>query len=450
MTVFCYKPSALGRLGLFMLTVIVCLFLVFTVPAHAVEPVTTISAFVLGSLMLGLTAAGIEVVVEGLNPGEISRSQFQELWQSVFNAYFVPMPAQVAATWFPESGITYDSNGAVSFSPTFTEHFNHFVNWLQTSMGLNSTGSKILLSTLEVSGEAFDPIPILDYRPTHQQNKLLGQALFTGSTSVPYPSLYASADNSVYVFAYDKGNDVNSPNLGFYAVTPFYGTSAYFSSGNTSVSPDNTLVAISTLTADLSNKGFDTNIGYYIVALSTLQYQYYNNSDFALSVPFYASENAGFQAAIELFEGNIEDGNTFGLALAPGVIRLPEVDADDVIGIYAPGIAGYGDNTSVGNAIIDASIANELEASYAVDTVLDSQLPIPVVPDPHFFSFDLPDFDFDFIGIWHYVVDWVASLGSWLSMMFTVWSCLPSAMVIPVYASAVVVIVLGMYKRFFV
>lgn len=53
-----------------------------------------------------------------------------------------------------------------------------------------------------------------------------------------------------------------------------------------------------------------------------------------------------------------------------------------------------------------------------------------------------------FHSIWHYVVAWVGSLGAWLSTMFTIWSGLPASMVVPVYATAVIVIVLGMLKRF--
>lgn len=60
-----------------------------------------------------------------------------------------------------------------------------------------------------------------------------------------------------------------------------------------------------------------------------------------------------------------------------------------------------------------------------------------------------PSFNFSLSGIWHYVVEWVGTLGSWFSMVFTIWSHLPYAIVIPVYATAVVVIVLGVYKRFF-
>lgn len=61
----------------------------------------------------------------------------------------------------------------------------------------------------------------------------------------------------------------------------------------------------------------------------------------------------------------------------------------------------------------------------------------------------LPSFNFSFSGIWHYVREWVSSLGSWFTTLFLIWSKLPYAMVVPVYATAVVVIVLGVYKRFF-
>lgn len=61
----------------------------------------------------------------------------------------------------------------------------------------------------------------------------------------------------------------------------------------------------------------------------------------------------------------------------------------------------------------------------------------------------LPSFQFNLSGIWYYVVGWVNSLGTWLTTMFGIWSVIPYYISLPVYASAVVVIVLGVYKRFF-
>jgi len=72
-----------------------------------------------------------------------------------------------------------------------------------------------------------------------------------------------------------------------------------------------------------------------------------------------------------------------------------------------------------------------------------SEVFVPLLP------VGLPSFNFSFSGIWHYVREWVSSLGAWFTTLFTIWSALPYAMVVPVYATAVVVIVLGVYKRFF-
>lgn len=51
--------------------------------------------------------------------------------------------------------------------------------------------------------------------------------------------------------------------------------------------------------------------------------------------------------------------------------------------------------------------------------------------------------------IWSYVLAWVYSLGEWLSALLTIWGFLPSEMVIPVYATLVIVIVVGLWKRWF-
>lgn len=72
-----------------------------------------------------------------------------------------------------------------------------------------------------------------------------------------------------------------------------------------------------------------------------------------------------------------------------------------------------------------------------------SEVFVPLLP------VTIPSFNFNLAGIWHYVREWVASLGAWFSMVFTIWSHLPYAIVVPVYATAVIVIVLGVYKRFF-
>lgn len=61
----------------------------------------------------------------------------------------------------------------------------------------------------------------------------------------------------------------------------------------------------------------------------------------------------------------------------------------------------------------------------------------------------LSQFGGKFASIWYYVVNWVTSLSPFFVLISGVWSHLPAAMVLPVYASAVICVVLGMYKRFF-
>lgn len=56
---------------------------------------------------------------------------------------------------------------------------------------------------------------------------------------------------------------------------------------------------------------------------------------------------------------------------------------------------------------------------------------------------------FGFSGIWHYVVSWVGSMAAGAAVIWSVWNGLPVAMVIPVYATAVIVIVVGLWRRFF-
>lgn len=111
-------------------------------------------------------------------------------------------------------------------------------------------------------------------------------------------------------------------------------------------------------------------------------------------------------------------------------------------------------------SITDPEILNnavpDIWNSIVADGVEIQDAPEPVNPGPTpsevyvpFLPITLPSFDFSLSGIWHYVTAWVASLGAWFTMVFSIWAALPYAIVVPVYATAVIVIVLGVYKRFF-
>ena len=53
-----------------------------------------------------------------------------------------------------------------------------------------------------------------------------------------------------------------------------------------------------------------------------------------------------------------------------------------------------------------------------------------------------------FNSIWHYVVEWLSYIGGFISLVLNVWSVLPYGMVVPVYASVVLVLYFGIYRKF--
>lgn len=113
----------------------------------------------------------------------------------------------------------------------------------------------------------------------------------------------------------------------------------------------------------------------------------------------------------------------------------------------------FSDMADIGaKAIIDSIIGEAVENELDTDEQINSDNPsieaptsvmapfLPVVP---------PSFNFNLSGIWYYVVRWVNSIRTGVSLIFSVLGLLPAAMFFPVYGSAVVVIVVGIWKRFF-
>lgn len=104
-------------------------------------------------------------------------------------------------------------------------------------------------------------------------------------------------------------------------------------------------------------------------------------------------------------------------------------------------------STSI-SGVVDNSIVDSADGTLTLADTENPSIPSPSEVYIPLLPVTLPNFNFSFSGIWHYVVSWVQSLGSWFSMVFTVWSNLPYAIVLPVYATAVVVIIIGTLKRF--
>lgn len=118
-----------------------------------------------------------------------------------------------------------------------------------------------------------------------------------------------------------------------------------------------------------------------------------------------------------------------------------------IISDYIPSVEAIEDDADLKAAAQDAS-----DAIFDDNFGIQQDTPTPPAANEVFtplLPIQLPSFNFSFSGIWHYVREWVGSISSWLSVMFTVWSHLPYAITVPVYATAVIVIVLGVYKRFF-
>lgn len=177
-----------------------------------------------------------------------------------------------------------------------------------------------------------------------------------------------------------------------------------------------------------------------------------------ISLPFNDSLPAS-QSSVELEEMKYEVDDTD----LPEELKYPDTTADGT-GTQVESIplitsipwSDVGTGVLTGVAALEALLnpallkaaENDLTAEYteAIDDVIPAN-PTPVtIP---ILGVQLPDFNFNLKGIWYYVVQWVSSLRAWLGTMFNVWNLLPASMVYPVWASAVIVIVLGVYRRFF-
>lgn len=69
------------------------------------------------------------------------------------------------------------------------------------------------------------------------------------------------------------------------------------------------------------------------------------------------------------------------------------------------------------------------------------------------FGDDVPTLPFGsnvtgFGSIWHYVVSWLGYISGFITLILSVWSSLPYAMVVPVYACVTLILVFGIYRKF--
>lgn len=134
---------------------------------------------------------------------------------------------------------------------------------------------------------------------------------------------------------------------------------------------------------------------------------------------------------------------------SPTDVAIPlDIPWDNTLFGDGDGILTDAQSAAAAHAADDA-IADSVEKTLTIADTENPEVPAPGEVYVPFLPVTLPNFNFNLSGIWHYVREWISSLGAWFATVLTVWASLPYAMVVPVYATLVVVIVLGVYKRFF-
>lgn len=138
---------------------------------------------------------------------------------------------------------------------------------------------------------------------------------------------------------------------------------------------------------------------------------------------------------------------------------IPNDDTEDGY-ISIPDVVGLREgmtDSEINDAIIEYSPSATNEGTDAYEYTKADAIPEDIPTNPDISTYELPliginfpaNWSLNLHGIWYYVRQWIASIASFVGWIFSVYSNLPYAMVVPIYATAVIVIVLGIYKRFF-
>lgn len=425
-----------------------------TVPAWALVDVAVESAFAAWASAYGLQAgAGFDyanMTVEARN--EFFGDQF-DLWQQSMHdsdSSYTPVScsdfvnAHVEDVEYTEQfGIPISPGGvgayytSLKFNSAIADGLNKFWNWFCESVGLVRQPDGGFAG---VSG-TFD------------------SAINLSSTIIsPAPTPITEAGWSYTYFKYPQSDTYTT--LGAYITdlsSPVYYFTWYTRVGNydayyvryVSGSPFRCIVRENVLGG---NAVLDSSSGLYIATPP------YGIGTGMVPSPDVPNAGTNYSGALSELASYVDGTPLPSISLVPyndkTVISIPDVEDQDYIAEPVETVIGipwddlYRDPTDAIEMI--APIAEVQAIDNTFELVEEAVAPLPPT---EFFSpllpVNLPSFNFNFSGIWHYVVDWINSLRSWFSLMFSVWSGLPYAMVVPVYASAVVVIVVGMYRRFF-
>lgn len=426
--------------------------------AFAVDPVS--SAALANGLAQAITAYGashsVSMMYDVSNTDGIG-SGMHDLWQqfkSDVNDNDVPDYDSLAVTVWSTLFRKVGNQVGVFVSEEVTPYFDQFWNWLLSGPAemlkvdnqyyewsvdsvTNSVSSILVLNT---SGFSDQPIGVGNY------SNLFQDGFFFGTNGVRDFYVISSVDDS-YAFAVLQSGE------NYYLVVASANTGTAYYGGR--VLSDNSTSFVSSSLSYYSN---DYGLHY------CLNNNFVRNVSIFQKIPVYDSlEDALYDISL-VSDGQII-GSSFSVApyvgdAVPQDVYIP--DNDDVNYTPLPYVGGLDipwDNTLYGDGIDTltdsqiVSISSDLSAAIESDGTLtlsqEAEIVIPSEVYIPFLPVTLPTFNFSLSGIWHYVTAWVSSLGAWFTMVFTIWSNLPYAISLPVYATAVVVIVLGVYKRFF-
>lgn len=480
--------SRLKRIVVFVAVLVFILSVTLPLSAFAVDPV---SASVMANAFAQAIAAygasnGVAMTFDVTSTDGIGES-VHELWKDFREGTQTSDDyATLAAAIFPDLyfktsvalGTASDVYAVgVHISDTYAETLDDFYNWLLSGPAemVQVDNSYYEFSQSQIGSDS-SPVPVY-FLPSSYSQTLLSYIpsgtygtwqevydhSFLGLSGTLYNKPYGSAFNqrnssssSIYLFGVSSVNNNNYHNYDIYSVS-----SSSFSSVVTVTLNNNTYSGSVGSSASL-----DSVSGLYYKLSSSISTP--SSNPLSLRVPEFDSLSAGLSAYSVFFDDPTALDDSVGVkAYSPsGIADIPDTTdpnydalnrAKDIPLNIPWDDAVYGDGTGTLTDAQSHAIAEDLtsalEQDRTVELVEESN---PPAPSPDYsdvllplIPINVPSFNFSLSGIWHYVRDWVNSLGAWLSTLFSVWSILPYAIVVPVYACLVILIVLGLYKRFF-
>lgn len=466
--------------------VLACLVMALVpVSASAVDPVSaavTANAFAQAVSAYG-AAHGVSMSFDVANTDGIGEG-VHELWESFLDDLaededenledYESLPVTIIYTLFKKSSGSGGNNNnddddkvAVAISAATAAAFDKFWNWLLSGPAeMEKVDNQYYEWSLNQDGSV-TPIEVV-YLPLYEPLQY-----FQYDSSVHSAEELYAASNKLFK---DHGTYVNTT---FAACSVTSGNVYAFSISGTGrivfLSQLNSMqVMSSSASLRRSNGQVTYGSGARYDVNTTYDSLYYKNINYSSNtienyyIPVFASQDDGLNTYLAYFDDPTDDR----IFVRPYIgdpevqpITIPNPEDPDYVPApveiplnipWDPATFGDGDQdqdsdqvtataAAVGTAIL-ANPENALELEPAEEPSNPGDIPNEVyIP---FLPVTLPSFNFNFSGIWHYVVEWIGSLGAWFNMVMTVWSNLPYAMTVPVYACLVILIVLGVYRRF--